>query len=83
MKGAYVTLAGTENERHPVGQQPSGREQQRLSRGRVQPLSIIHHDDNRAFLRSLTQQTQRRRETANLSAAEPSCSPNAPRNARA
>ena len=62
VKCAYVTLAGTENERHPVGQQPSGHEQQRLSRGRVQPLSIIHHGDDRAFLRGLTQQAQRRHE---------------------
>jgi hypothetical protein len=62
VKCAYVTLAGTEDERHPVGQQSSGHEQQRLSRGRVQPLSVIHYGDDRAFLRSLTQQAQRRDE---------------------
>ena len=61
-KCAYVTLAGTEDERHPVGQQPPGHEQQRLSRGRVQPLSVIHHGDDRTFLRGLTQQAQRRDE---------------------
>jgi hypothetical protein len=55
VKCAYVTLAGTEDERHPVGRQ-------RLSRGRVQPLSVIHHGDDRAFLRGLTQQAQRRDE---------------------
>ena len=62
VKCAYVTLAGTEDERHPVGQQPSGDEQQRLSRRRVQPLSVIHDGDDRAFLRGLAQQAQRRDE---------------------
>jgi hypothetical protein len=62
VKGAHVTLAGTKDERHLVGQQPPGDEQQRLGRGRVQPLSVIHHGDDRALLRGLAQQAQRRDE---------------------
>ena len=47
-----------EYQAYRVGRQPTGREPQRLRRGVVQPLLVIHHADQRAFPRRLRQQAQ-------------------------
>ena len=47
-----------EHQAHRVGRQPPGREPQRLRRGAVQPLLVIHDAHQRAFPRRLGQQAQ-------------------------
>jgi len=51
-------LAGAEENGDRLGQQPPGDEAQHLSRGLVQPLRVVDHAEQRAFLRHVRQQTE-------------------------
>jgi hypothetical protein len=51
-------LAGREGQQHALGLDPAGGEGQRLRRGLVQPLAVVHHADQRPLRGRLRQQAQ-------------------------
>jgi len=51
-------LAGGERQQHALGLEPTSGEGERLRRGPVQPLAVVHHADERPLRRRLRQQAQ-------------------------
>ena len=54
-----VAVAGGEDQCHALVLEPARREQQRRSRGLVEPVRVVDHDEHRRLLGSLGEQGQR------------------------
>jgi hypothetical protein len=56
----FAALAGREEQRDPVRQQPPGDERERPSRGSIEPLGVVDHTQEGLIVRCLGQETQYR-----------------------
>lgn len=55
-RGAELFLAGGHEQQHTLGLQTPGREPQRVDRGPVSPLQVVHDAEHRAVLSGLPEQ---------------------------